>query len=150
MAGTMAATCAGSWRVVDEFVDLSNCSHAESAARIRADGVDILVDLKGYTADARPEILALRPAPVQVSYLGYPGTMGTDAVDYALVNPVVVPADEQHCFSEQLVHLPDCYQVNDRRRPIATRTPTRAECGLPEAGFVFCCFNSAYKTLAHL
>jgi len=132
----------------DEFVDLIDCPHAESAARIRADGVDILVDLKGYTTDARPEILVLRPAPIQVSYLGYPGTMGSHAMDYVLVDRQVVPADEQECFTERLVHLPDCYQVNDRRRPIAPRIPARAECGLPEEGFVFCCFNSAYKITA--
>jgi len=132
----------------DEFEDLLDCSHAESAARIAANGVDILVDLKGYTTDARPEILVLRPAPVQVNYLGYPGTMGIDAVDYVLVDSVVVPADEQPYFTERLVHLPDCYQVNDRRRPIAPRVPARPECGLPGAAFVFCCFNSAYKITA--
>jgi len=132
----------------DEFVDLLDCSHAESAGRIRADGVDILVDLKGYTTDARPEILVFRPAPVQVTYLGYPGTMGSDALDYVLVDRQVVPADEQPYFTEQLVHLPDCYQVNNRRRPIAPRTPARAECGLPETGFVFCCFSAAYKITA--
>jgi predicted O-linked N-acetylglucosamine transferase (SPINDLY family) len=129
----------------DEFEDLLHCSHAESAARIRAGGVDILVDLKGYTTDARPDILVYRPAPVQVSYLGYPGTMGSDAVDYIVVDPVVVPLDEQPYFSEQLVYLPDSYQVNDRRRPIAPRIPARQECGLPEAAFVFCCLSSAYK-----
>ena len=132
----------------DAFVNLLDCSHAESAARIRADGVDILVDLKGYTTDARPRILHLRPAPIQVNYLGYPGTMGSDAVDYVLVDRRVVPVDEQSYFSERLVHLPDCYQVNDRRRPIAPRIPARAECGLPQAAFVFCCFNSAYKVTA--
>ena len=132
----------------DEFEDLLDCSHTESAARIRAGRVDILVDLKGYTTDARPEILVLRPAPVQVSYLGYPGTMGSDAWDYVLVDPVVVPAEEQPYFTERLVHLPDCYQVNDRRRPIATRVPARAECGLPEGALVFCCFSSAYKITA--
>jgi predicted O-linked N-acetylglucosamine transferase (SPINDLY family) len=132
----------------DGFVDLLDCSHAESAARIRADEVDILVDLKGYTTDARPEILALRPAPVQVSYLGYPGTLGSGAVDYVLVDRHVVPADEQPYFTERLVYLPDCYQVNDRRRPIAPRVPSRPECGLPETGFVFCCFNSAHKITA--
>ncbi|MGB9458251.1 MAG: tetratricopeptide repeat protein [Bryobacteraceae bacterium] len=129
----------------DEFVDLLNCSHAEAAARIRADGVDILVDLKGYTTDARPEILHLRPAPVQVNYLGYPGTMGSDAVDFVVVDRHVVPADEQPYFAERLVELPDCYQANDRRRPIAPRIPARPECGLPETGFVFCCFNATYK-----
>jgi predicted O-linked N-acetylglucosamine transferase (SPINDLY family) len=132
----------------DEFEDLLDCSHTESAARIRAGRVDILVDLKGYTTDARPEILVLRPAPVQVSYLGYPGTMGSDAWDYVLVDPVVVPAEEQPYFTERLVHLPDCYQVNDRRRPIATHVLARVECGLREAGFVFCCFSSAYKITA--
>ncbi|MGO9230698.1 MAG: tetratricopeptide repeat protein [Bryobacteraceae bacterium] len=132
----------------DEFVDLLDYSHVESAARIRADGVDILVDLKGYTTDARPEILQLRPAPIQVSYLGYPGTMGIEAVNYLLADRTVVPADEQAHFTEQLVHLPDCYQVNDRRRRIARCRPTKAECGLPETAFVFCCFNAASKITA--
>ncbi len=119
-------------------------SHASAAARIRVDEVDILVDLKGYTTDARPEVMALRPAPIQVSYLGYPGTMGTRAIDYVLVDGFVVPADQQEHFTETLVHLPHCYLVNDRRRPIA-RTLSRAEYGLPENGFVFCCFNSPHK-----
>jgi predicted O-linked N-acetylglucosamine transferase (SPINDLY family) len=132
----------------DEFVDLLDCSHAESAARIRRDGVDILVDLKGYTTYARPEILHLRPAPVQVNYLGYPGTMGSDAADFVLVDPVVVPADEQPYFTERLAHLPDCYQVNDRRRPIIPRIAARTEYGLPEKGFVFCCFSATYKITA--
>jgi predicted O-linked N-acetylglucosamine transferase (SPINDLY family) len=132
----------------DAFEDLVDCSHPESAARIAAGGVDILVDLKGYTTDARPEILVLRPAPLQVNYLGYPGTLGCAALDYIVVDPVVVPLDEQPYFTEQLVHLPDCYQVNDRRRPIAPRVPARTECGLPENGFVFCCFSSAYKITA--
>ena len=128
----------------DLFVDFEHVSHASAAARIRADGVDILVDLKGYTTDARPEIMALRPAPIQVSYLGYPGTMGTRAADYVLVDRFAVPADQQKHFTETLVHLPHCYQVNDRRRPVA-RPHSRAEYGLPENGFVFCCFNSPHK-----
>ena len=130
---------------LDEFVDVQDCSHGESAAKIRADGVDILVDLMGYTTDARPEILRLRPAPIQVSYLGYPGTMGSDVVDFILVDERIAPADEQPFFSERLVHLPDCYMVNDRQRPIAPHLPTRSACGLPEEAFVFCCFNAAYK-----
>ncbi len=132
----------------DAFVDLETASHAEAAARIRKDGVDILVDLKGYTTDARPDIVASRPAPIQVSYLGYPGTMGTDAVDYILVDPFVAPPDQQPFFTEKLVHLPDCYQINDRRRPIASPIPTRAECGLPETGFVFSCLSACYKITA--
>ena len=131
-------------RSFDSFVDLEHVSHASAAARIRADTVDILVDLKGYTTGARPEIMALRPAPIQVSYLGYPGTMGTRAIDYVLVDRFAVPPDQQEHFTETLVHLPDCYQVNDRRRPIAP-AHSRAEYGLPENGFVFCCFNSPHK-----
>ncbi len=132
-------------RSFDCFVDVRGESFVTSAARIRADGVQILVDLKGYTADARPKIMALRPAPIQVSYLGYPGTMGSDAIDYVIVDRIVVPVEEQTFFSEKLVHLPDCYQVNDATRRISERIPLRQECGLPESGFIFCCFNASYK-----
>ena len=129
----------------DEFVDLEKASHAEAAARIRADGVDILVDLKGYTRYARPAIVALRPAPVQVSYLGFPGTMGTPAIDYIIADSFVIPPANEPYFSEQVAYLPECYSLNDTRRKIADRAPGRQECGLPEAGFVFCCFNASYK-----
>ncbi len=129
----------------DDFVDLEAASHSEAAQRIRNDGVDILVDLKGYTRDARPRIVALRPAPIQASYLGYPGTMGTDAVDYIIADPFVLPADQQANYSEKIVHLPDCYQANDSTRRIAAHIPTRREVGLPESGFVFCCFNASDK-----
>jgi predicted O-linked N-acetylglucosamine transferase (SPINDLY family) len=132
----------------DKFVDLENDSHAKAAARIREDGVHILVDLKGYTAAARPEIVAMRPAPIQVSYLGYPGTMGIDAIDYILADPFVAPFDQQPHFAEKLVHLPNCYQVNDRRRAIAPYIPSRTDCGLPESGVVFCCLSAAYKITA--
>ena len=132
-------------RAFDRFVDLRTTSFPEAAQRIAQDGVDILVDLKGYTTDSRAEILALRPAPIQVNYLGYPGTMGAAFMDYILVDHFIVPPDQQPCFSEQLVHLPGCYQVNDRQREIAGHTPTRAEVGLPQEGFVFCCFNNSYK-----
>ncbi|HLY16362.1 MAG TPA: tetratricopeptide repeat protein [Bryobacteraceae bacterium] len=129
----------------DDFVDLEKASHAEAAARIAGDGVDILVDLKGYTSNARPGILALRPAPIQASYLGYPGTTGSPAVDYIIADRFVIPEDQQPFFSEKVVYLPDCYQVNDSTRRIADRVSSRAECGLPETGFVFCCFNASYK-----
>jgi predicted O-linked N-acetylglucosamine transferase (SPINDLY family) len=129
----------------DRFVDLKDASFMEAAERIAVDGVDILVDLKGYTRENRVQILALRPAPIQVNYLGYPGTMGAPFMDYVLVDDFVVPADQQPFFAEKLVHLPGCYQVNDSRREIAPHTPSRAECGLPEQGFVFCDFNNSYK-----
>jgi predicted O-linked N-acetylglucosamine transferase (SPINDLY family) len=99
----------------------------------------------GYTQGARTQIPALRPAPIQVNYLGYPGTMGAAFMDYIITDRFITPPDQTPFFAEQLVYLPDCYQVNDRRRPIAEETPARVECGLPEAGFIFCCFNNTYK-----
>ena len=129
----------------DRFVDAQENSSAETASRIAADEVDILVDLKGYTAGARMDLVAFRPAPIQVNYLGYPGTMGTSAMDYILVDDFIVPADQQPFYTEKLVHLPGCYQVNDSQREIAEQTPSRAACGLPEKGFVFCSFNNSYK-----
>lgn len=127
----------------ESFTDLKHASAEESARRIHADRIDLLLDLKGYTRDARPGILALRPAPVQAQYLGYPGTMGAAWVDYAIVDPVVVPPDDARWFAERLVYLP-CYWVNDTRRPRAAATDRR-QAGLPEDAFVFCCFNQHYK-----
>jgi protein O-GlcNAc transferase len=132
-------------RAFDRFVDIRALSHRDAAQRIHADGIDILVDLKGYTYHARPAISAYRPAPVQVSYLGYPATMGGDFIDYIIVDPIVVPESQQPFFSEKLVHLPGCYQVNDRRREVASAGTSRGDCGLPEAGLVFCSFNNSYK-----
>ena len=132
-------------RAFDRFVDISAMSHREAAARIHADGVGILVDLKGYTHNARPQICSYRPAPVQVNYLGYPATMGADFIDYIMVDKSVVPGSEQPYFSEQLVHLPHCYQVNDSKREIAATEVSRQACGLPANGFVFCSFNNSYK-----
>jgi predicted O-linked N-acetylglucosamine transferase (SPINDLY family) len=133
-------------RAFDRFVDIAALSHADAAAAVRNDAVDILVDLKGYTQHARSEIMALRAAPVQVSYLGYPGTMGADFIDYLIADRFVVPLEQQQHYSEKLVFMPGSYQVNDRNRRISA-TPPRAELGLPERGFVFCCFNQTYKIL---
>lgn len=119
-------------------------SFAQSADRIRKDGVQILVDLKGYTGGARPMILALRPAPIQVSYLGYPATMGTSAIDYIIVDRIVAPPEDRVFYSEKLAHMPSCYQVNDSTRAISA-APSRQDCGLPDGAFVFCCFNASYK-----
>ncbi|HYD67760.1 tetratricopeptide repeat protein [Azospirillum sp.] len=131
-------------RGFDRFVDLALEPHAAAARRIRADGVDILVDLKGHTQGARPEIPAFRPAPVQAHWLGYPGSMGADFIDYVIADAVTAPAALQPHVAERIVRLPGCYQPNDRTRLIAG-TPSRAACGLPAQGFVFCCFNAAYK-----
>ena len=129
----------------DRFIDIRETSDRRAAELIQADAVDILIDLTGYTAHGRTAVLAHRPAPVQASYIGYSGTMGADFIDYILVDRFLVPPDQQRFFSERLVHLPDCYLCTDDRREIPERTPTRAESGLPEADFVFCCFNNAFK-----
>ena len=131
----------------DRFSDVADRSYAAAAQAIYDDAVDILVDLKGYTQGARWQIMALRPAPIQVNWLGYPGTMGTDYIDYIIADPFIIPEAMESCYSEQVARLPDCYQINDRRREVAERTPTRGECGLPAQGLVFCCFNLAYKIL---
>ena len=127
------------------FVDVRNRSDREAAALLRELEIDIAVDLKGFTADARTGMLSHRAAPVQVNYLGYPGTMGADYIDYILADRLVIPEQHQPCYTEKIVYLPDTYQVNDSRRVIADRTPARAAAGLPEQGFVFCSFNNNYK-----
>jgi protein O-GlcNAc transferase len=132
-------------RAFDTFIDLRSFDDRQAARKIFDDGVDILVELKGYTQFARSGIAAHRPAPVQVNFLGYPGTMGADFIDYIIADPIVLPMDEQVHYAEKIVHLPDCYQPNDRARQIADLAPTRRACGLPDEGFVFCCFNHSYK-----
>jgi protein O-GlcNAc transferase len=129
----------------DKFIDVSARSDLDAAKALSELEIDIAVDLKGYTKNARPGILAHRPAPVQVNYLGYPGTMGAEFIDYILGDRYVTPLNHQPYFTEKIVQLPDSYQVNDNKRAIAADTPTRAACGLPESGFVFCCFNKSAK-----
>ena len=107
--------------------------------------IDIAVDLKGYTAEGRPGIFAHRPAPVQAQYLGFPGTMGMAGMDYIIADTEILPARLEPHYSEKVVRLSGSYQVNDRQRRIAEHTPSRAEAGLPETGFVFCSFNNNYK-----
>ncbi len=130
---------------VDRFVRVGGISDQEAAAKIRADEIDILVDLKGYTKGTRAGILALRPAPVQASFLGYPGTSGADFIDWLIADPIIIPPEHRAYYSETLALLPHCYQPNDSKRPIADPSPSRADHGLPDDGFVFCCFNSSYK-----
>ena len=129
----------------DRFIDVQRQGDAEVAAMLRNWEVDIAVDLKGHTTEARFGILAHRPAPVQVTWLGYPGSSGAPFIDYVLADKVVLPQSEQRHFSEKVVYLPDCYQVNDSTRRIADATPTRAASGLPRNEFVFCSFNNNYK-----
>jgi protein O-GlcNAc transferase len=129
----------------DEFVDLRYLSHREAAAKIRQSSIDILIDLKGYTQFARPEILSYRPAAIQVSYLGYPGTMGADFIDYLIADDFVIPPEQRMHYSERIMALPGCYQVNDRKTEIDAAEQSRHQHGLPDQAFVLCCFNSHYK-----
>ena len=128
----------------DAFVDLRGATDTDAARRIRADGVDILVDLAGFTRGGRPGIPARRPAPIQVSWL-YPASMGGVFQDYLISDEVVTPIEHHERFGEQLVLMPHCYHVTDGEQELGEHTPTRAEEGLPEKGFVFCCFNKLAK-----
>jgi predicted O-linked N-acetylglucosamine transferase (SPINDLY family) len=132
-------------RGFDRFVDIRGLDAAAAAARIAADGIDILVDLKGYTAHARELIFALRPAPVQVSYLGFPGALQAPFIDYTVADEIVLPRAEAPECREAIAWLPDSYQVNDDRLAIPEEAPARAAVGLPESAFVFCSFNQTLK-----
>jgi predicted O-linked N-acetylglucosamine transferase (SPINDLY family) len=130
-----------------EVIDVRDSSDREVALLARQRGLDIAVDLKGFTHDARLGIFALRAAPVQIAYLGFPGTLGVDYIDYLIADRRVVPEGCEVHYRERLIYLPDSYQPNDDKRPIAARVFTRTELGLAEEGFVFCSFNNNYKIL---
>jgi protein O-GlcNAc transferase len=132
-------------RAVDRFHDVWERSNRDVALLLNELEVDIVVDLGGHTEGSRTGILAYRPAPIQVSYFGYPGTTGAEYIDYIMADRVVLPFDQQPFFSEKIVHLPDSYQANDSKRETASIAPTRADIGLPDDAFVFTCFNNAYK-----
>ena len=132
-------------KAFDGFVDAEGLSDETAAAVMRRLEIDIAVDLMGYAANCRPGILAQRPAPLQVNYLGYPGTMGVPYFDYIIADPTVIPDEHRAFYSEKIAALPDTYQCNDSKRRIAEHTPTREDVGLPRHGFVFCCFNDPSK-----
>ena len=129
----------------DELVDVSNLSDKEVANLSRSMNVDIAIDMKGLTQDSRPRIFAYRAAPVQVSYLGYPGTMSSSFIDYLVADKTIIPESLQACYDEKIIYMPNCYQVNDESRTFLKSKLTRMEFGLPKKGFVFCCFNNSYK-----
>jgi predicted O-linked N-acetylglucosamine transferase (SPINDLY family) len=131
----------------DRFLHIPEQSDHGIAQTIRDMEIDVAINLQGYTGMSRPGIFAQRPAPVQVNYLGFPGTMGADYLDYLIADRVLIPLDERSFYSEQIVYLPDTYQANDSRRCIARTAITRADAGLPKDAFVFCCFNGNQKIL---
>jgi protein O-GlcNAc transferase len=130
---------------VERFVDVSRLTDREIADWLQSEGVHIAIDLKGLTGGARTGIFALRPAPLQINFLGYPGTMGAEYIDYIIADPYVIPSQDQIRYAEKVVYLPQCYQPNDAKRPLPAQARSREECGLTESGFVFCCFNNLYK-----
>jgi protein O-GlcNAc transferase len=130
---------------VENFIDVRAMTDEKIAQSIRDREIDILVDLTGLTQYNRFGVLSRRVAPIQVNFLGFPGTTGAEWMDYIIADATIIPEDHFRFYSEQVVWLPGAYQPNDEKRLIAERLPTRAECNLPEAGFVFCCFNNTYK-----
>jgi predicted O-linked N-acetylglucosamine transferase (SPINDLY family) len=131
--------------VFDEFIDVSDISDRDIAKLSRDRGIDIAIDLKGYTKNYRTGIFANRAAPIQVNYLGYPGSMGAEFIDYIIADQILIPQHKQSFYREKVAYLPNCYQVNDSKRLISEKIFSRIDLGLPEEGFVFCCFNNNYK-----
>ena len=132
-------------RTFDGFADVDHLDDLAIAQRARADGIDLAIDMLGHTSGSRPGIFAARAAPLQLTFLGYPGTSGAPFIDYLIADPIVIPDSERGAYSESLLRMPHSYQVNDDHKAIAPATPTRLEAGLPAQGFVFCCFNNISK-----
>jgi predicted O-linked N-acetylglucosamine transferase (SPINDLY family) len=129
----------------DEFIDIRGIGDFDLAQQLRAKEVDILFNLNGFFGAHRTGLFANRAAPIQINFLGCPGTMGVDYMDYLIADPVVIPKESYQYYDEKIISLPHSYQINDSKRPELKRTITRQECGLPEGAFVFCCFNNIYK-----
>jgi predicted O-linked N-acetylglucosamine transferase (SPINDLY family) len=129
----------------DQYIDIREMSDIEVAALVRDLEIDIAIDLNGHTRDARTSIFANRAAPVQINYLGYPGTMGCDYMDYIIADEVVIPENNRKWYSEKVVYLPNSFMPNDINRPISSKVFARKDFGLPDDGFIFCCFNNGYK-----
>ena len=132
-------------KAVDHWVDITGMNDDQAAEKIAADGIDIVIDLNGYTKDARTKVFARRPAPITVNWFGFPGTMGTPYHHYLIADETIIPKSHEAFYSEKVLRLP-CYQPNDRKRTVSERRPTRAEAGLPDDAFVFCSFNGPQKT----
>ncbi len=129
---------------MDRFTRINQMTDEEAAQKIRSDEIDILVDLQGQTSGARASLLAYRPAPIQITYLGLPATTGLPSIDYVIADRFLIPEATAPHYSEKPLYMPDVYQISDRKRAVGTN-PTRESCGLPAEGFVFCSFNNNYK-----
>jgi predicted O-linked N-acetylglucosamine transferase (SPINDLY family) len=135
---------------VDNIIDIRQLGDELAVAAIQNNQIDILVDLNGYFGEPRMAVLARRCAPIQVNYLGFPGTLGADYIDYIIADQCVIPENHKEFFTEKVVYLPHCYQANDDQKKMGTYNFTRAELGLPEEAFVFCCFNNNYKIVPNV
>jgi predicted O-linked N-acetylglucosamine transferase (SPINDLY family) len=134
----------------DQFIDVNAMTDQQVAELSREMGIDIAIDLKGYTTNCRTGIFSYRAAPIQVNYLGYPASMGADYMDYLIADHIIIPKENQPFFTEKIAYLPNSYQVNDSKRKVSERFFTRAELGLPDNGFVYCCFNNNLKITPHV
>ena len=130
---------------VDTFVDVGQLSDKNIAEVIHGYEIDIAIDLHGYMEGARCGVLAFRPAPIQINYFGYPGTLGADFIDYIVGDEVVIPESQKQNYSENIIYLPNCYMPQDNTRLVSNKLTSRLDCGLPISGFIFCCFNSSHK-----
>ena len=129
----------------DHFINVSKMTDKEVAELAYQKGIDIAIEFNGFMRDGRVGILAHRPAPVQINYLAYPGTMGADFYDYIIGDHVVIPEDQKHNYAENIIYLPDGYMPQDNTRGLSNKPISRTDCGLPKNGFVFCCFNNSFK-----
>jgi predicted O-linked N-acetylglucosamine transferase (SPINDLY family) len=134
----------------DQFIDVNVMTDQQVAELSREMGIDIAIDLKGYTTNCRTGIFSYRAAPIQVNYLGYPASMGANYMDYLIADHIIIPKENQPFFTEKIAYLPNSYQVNDSKRKVSERIFTRAELGLPDNGFVYCCFNNNLKITPHV
>ena len=129
----------------DVFKDVQDKNDQDIAQLAREDKIDIAIDLTGYTHNSRSGIFAYRAAPIQINHLGYPSTMGTDFIDYIVADAIIIPENQKENYSENIIYLPDCYMPQDNTRTISNKGFSRKDFGLPQNGFVFCCFNNSYK-----
>ena len=132
-------------KAFNTIVDISCLDDLQVATMIKQKQIDILVNLNGYCGEHRTRVFGYKPSPIQVSYLGFSATMGTDYIDYIIADRYVIPPEHRTFYTESVVYLPHTFQVNDSKRQVAIRTPARAELMLPDTGFVFCCFNNNFK-----
>jgi len=131
--------------VCDRFIDVCETDDIKLAAMINNDKIDILIDLNGHTSDARLETLALKPAPIQINYIGFIGSMGADFIDYIITDKIVTPPEQQKFYLEKFAYMPHCYQANDNNLAISKYELNKADCGLPDDKFIFCSFNQPFK-----